>query len=169
MADSSGQKPSATKETPVRYVMVTGARDWDSKNYRIVEAYFEVLAAAGPFVLIEGECRGADLLARQAAEKLGMRVVPVAADWKTLGRAAGPVRNRKMVEMLSQKRAAGHPTTVVYFHDNLEKSRGTKNAVNLARKFGFSPLNGRGERMGEVAASAPSGAPTDTDFDAIGL
>ncbi|HVE12197.1 MAG TPA: SLOG family protein [Elusimicrobiota bacterium] len=140
-AADPGQSAPASA-APIHYVVMTGARDWGEAERPRVEAYFAKLAAAGPFVLIEGECRGADLLARRAAEKLGMRVEPVAADWKRLGRAAGPARNRKMIETLSRKRSEGHPTTVVYFHDCLEKSRGTKGTVALARKAGFAPVDG---------------------------
>jgi len=48
------------------------------------------------------------------------------ADWERYGRAAGPIRNRQMIET--------KPNLVLAFHNNLALSKGTKNTVDQARK-----------------------------------
>ena len=68
--------------------------------------------------IIEGGAEGADRIAWEAANRLSLDCATYLADWKKYGRAAGPIRNRVM---LDQK-----PDLVLAFHDNLEKSRGTK-------------------------------------------
>lgn len=78
---------------------------------------------AGATEIVEGDCRGADRLAAQAARELGLVVHTMPADWERLGNAAGPARN---VEMLRR-----HPDSklVLAFHDDLNSSSGTKHMV----------------------------------------
>ena len=53
----------------------------------------------GPITLIiEGGADGADRLARVWASRSNVPFVTEAADWKTFGRAAGPIRNRAMID-----------------------------------------------------------------------
>lgn len=83
-----------------------------------------------PDVVIEGEARGADTMAREAAEQLGIPVLPFPADWTRFGKAAGPIRNRQML-------TEGKPTEVIAFHHDISKSRGTRDMVVQARKHGI--------------------------------
>lgn len=62
-----------------------------------------------------------------AAQTLpGVKHLPFEADWHTHGRAAGPIRNRRMIE-------EGKPDLVVAFPGG----RGTANMVNQARAAGI--------------------------------
>lgn len=49
-------------------------------------------------LVIQGEARGADYLARLWAESRGVDVVGHKAKWKEFGSRAGPVRNKHMLE-----------------------------------------------------------------------
>lgn len=80
-------------------------------------------------VVIHGDAEGADRLAGEVAEELGMRVIPVPALWATQGRPAGPIRNRKMLAM--------GPDEVLAFHENIEASSGTKDMVRIAEDAGI--------------------------------
>lgn len=51
-----------------------------------------------PLVIIEGEQRGADLLAREWAEDRGVEVRGFPADWETHKKAAGFIRNSQMLK-----------------------------------------------------------------------
>lgn len=142
---ATGSKQSVVVKP--KYILVTGSRDWPEKKYDQIANYFAKQAGIGKFVLIEGECRGADLMARRAAEQLGMEVIPMPItkdDWKRYGHGAGPVRNREMLKLLTKKRADGHPIDVVWFHEHLSASRGTKDAVKQAKKLGLTPVCGGG-------------------------
>lgn len=106
-------------------LLVCGDREWS--NYKMI---LRVVKELQPDLVIEGEARGADSLARKAAEELAIPVLACPADWEQYGRAAGPIRNRLMLKK-------GTPDLVCAFHDDLEKSKGTKDMVTAARKAGL--------------------------------
>ena len=80
--------------------------------------------------VIEGEARGADYLARLAAEELGIRVLPFPAEWKKYGKRAGSIRNQRMLD-------EGKPNFVLAFHNDIGNSKGTRDMVKRARKAGI--------------------------------
>ena len=75
--------------------------------------------------IIEGECSGADKLAAKAAKELKYTLQKFPAQWEKYGKAAGPIRNKKMID-------AGHPNLILAFHPNIDESRGTKNMIAQA-------------------------------------
>jgi len=79
--------------------------------------------------IIEGGASGADFLAREYAifQKIPHRTFP--ADWNKMGRKAGPIRNRRMLE-------EGKPDLVVAFPGG----NGTANMVEQARAAGIRVL-----------------------------
>lgn len=94
-----------------------------------------IRAAVGTFLLpgdvvIEGEAQGADQMGREAAEAYGLRVLAYPAKWSRWGSAAGPIRNKQMLD-------EGQPTEVWAFHDDLSKSTGTRDMVRRAKKAGL--------------------------------
>ena len=102
-------------------VIICGDRNWC--NSEIIAEYIEILV---PYkvIVIEGECSGADIKARNEALKQKLKVIRHPAEWSRYGGAAGPIRNRIMLDE--------HPALVIAFHNDLEDSRGTKNMVGLA-------------------------------------
>jgi hypothetical protein len=80
-------------------------------------------------LLIEGGARGADYMARKFAEWQGIPVKTFTADWERHGKAAGPIRNKQMLD-------EGKPDLVVAF----EGGRGTANMVQQARAAGVKVL-----------------------------
>jgi len=110
---------------PIR-VLICGSRYWtDREAIRNVMKTFPK-----DTVIIEGEARGADTIAREEAEALGLVVLPFPANWKEQGRAAGPIRN---AQMLSE----GKPNVVLAFHENIDESKGTKDMLKRAQKAGL--------------------------------
>lgn len=107
-------------------ILVCGDRNWTDKNLildRLKEYPKDV-------VIIEGEARGADSLARKAAEELGLEVLAFPAQWAKFGRAAGPIRNTQMLD-------EGKPDEVLAFHDHIVDSLGTANMLKQARRRGI--------------------------------
>ena len=78
--------------------------------------------------IIHGECKGVDLTADKVARKLGFQIISAPADWKTYGKAAGPIRNKQMLNMGAN--------AVYAFHQNISQSKGTKNMIEQAKKRG---------------------------------
>jgi hypothetical protein len=105
-------------------VLVCGDRYWTDK-----EMIKEKLSKNKDNIdmIIEGGANGADRLASECAKELGIPVMEFPANWKKYGRAAGPIRNRQMLD-------EGKPEVVLAFHDDITKSKGTKNMVEQARK-----------------------------------
>ena len=85
----------------------------------------------GITLLIEGGARGADFMAREFARGLGIPVQTFEADWSAHGKAAGPIRNQKMLD-------EGRPDLVVAFPT--EGSVGTYDMIAKARKAGVEVL-----------------------------
>jgi hypothetical protein len=111
-------------------ILVTGDREWSDR-----ETMWKVLAArlAPGDILIEGEARGADKMARQIAEELGIKVEKYPADWNAYGKAAGPIRNQQMID-------EGKPQMAIAFHNNLWKGKGTKDMVTRLKKHNIRCL-----------------------------
>ena len=82
-----------------------------------------------PDEVITGGASGADTHAYECCKEDGFAVVKIEAKWWKYGRAAGPIRNR---EMLDKK-----PDLVLAFHDDLEHSRGTLDTVTEAKRRGI--------------------------------
>lgn len=107
-------------------ILICGDRHWVDRD--TIREYLMTLPK--DTLIIEGEAAGADSIAREEAEKLGLLVWPFNAEWDKYGRAAGPIRNRRMLE-------EGNPSLVVAFHHNLAQSTGTKNCVQQAIERGI--------------------------------
>lgn len=71
--------------------------------------------------IISGGATGVGSLAKQFAEEYQIDFKEFQADWNTYGKAAGPIRNRKIIE---------NATHIIAFWDY--KSRGTKSSINIA-------------------------------------
>jgi hypothetical protein len=116
-------------------ILFCGDRNWS--NYKVI---CDVMADFNPEVVIEGEARGADLLAADAAEYFGIPVLRFPANWEKYHRAAGPIRNTQML-------TEGKPDMVMAFHDDITASKGTGNMIAQARKHGIpvKVYNSKGE------------------------
>lgn len=109
-------------------VLVCGDRNWKHKGVIRREMYRTLTSDLHNFV-IHGDATGADWMACQIANEMKIPCMVYEAHWKRHGRAAGPIRNR---EMLNEK-----PDLVLAFHNNIERSRGTKDCVTEARRRGI--------------------------------
>lgn len=112
-------------------ILITGSRDWTDQDI-IRNALTEF--SDRKVLVIHGKCKGADIIAGNIAEKLGFDISSSPADWKTFGRAAGPIRNKKMVDETLEYKKMGINTVVLAFHDSLDNSKGTGHCVKLAIK-----------------------------------
>lgn len=115
-------------ETLVMKILVCGSRDYsDNRTMNTILNF--ALAIYGEIEIVEGEARGADIMAREWAKAHNIRYYPYPADWERYGKAAGPIRNQEML-------AKENPDLVIAFPINgdLEQTTGTKDMVNRARK-----------------------------------
>ena len=107
-------------------ILVCGDRNWT--NYDIIRK--ELYKYPEGTVVIEGACRGADSIGGYIARQLGFGVAEYPAKWYEYGKRAGMIRNRQMLE-------EGKPDIVLAFHNNIKRSKGTKNMVEIAMAAGI--------------------------------
>jgi hypothetical protein len=86
------------------------------------------LASVGNRVtmIIHGMASGVDTIAGNYGRDHNLRIVEFPADWERYGRAAGPIRNKEMIE---------YGDELLAFWDG--KSKGTGGTIKLARRAGI--------------------------------
>lgn len=111
------------------YLLVAGSRGFN--DYELLKTKLDICLMNHmdkEIHIVEGEARGADLLARQYAEEKGYIVHPFPADW-SIGKSAGYRRNEKMHLFIKDKEYKG----CVCFWDG--ESRGTRHNFDLASQY----------------------------------
>jgi len=100
-----------------REIIVTGGRNYDDSPMMC-----DVLNFLAPSRVIQGGAPGADTLAVFWCEAEDVEHKTYIADWATHGRAAGPIRNKEMLD--------AHPEAVVVAFPG---GRGTEDCVRQAQ------------------------------------
>lgn len=111
-------------------VLVTGSRDWPWAERKIIE---DALRDAGATVVVHGNARGADSVAKWWALDNGIEYRAYPANWDLYGRAAGALRNQ---EMLDKEHRPEEPIERVLAFPT-EKSVGTMDMIRRAREVGL--------------------------------
>lgn len=103
-------------------VLVCGGRDFHDRDF--VYSTLDAMAKRWPpdVVIIEGDARGVDRMAGYWARKRGLTNLKFPADWASFGRAAGALRNQRML-------IEGKPDLVIAFPGG----HGTADMVRRAR------------------------------------
>lgn len=105
-------------------VLVCGGRDFSDTNWAYA-ALDRLHKAFGIDAIIEGHARGADRIAGYWARRNKIDNLKFPADWDAHGKAAGAIRNQKMLD-------EGRPDFVLAFPGG----RGTADMVRRARAAG---------------------------------
>lgn len=82
------------------YVLVTGGREF--RNRQSVEEVlgFLKLFYGDALRVIHGDAKGLDRLVGEVCKEMGISCRAYPADWKNNGKAAGPIRNQHMVNLV---------------------------------------------------------------------
>lgn len=110
-------------------ILVTGSRDWDDWETFSDALHQHIYGNAGKYItIIHGGCpTGADYFASHLAKQLtpGRSSEEVhRAEWEKHGRAAGPIRNREMVD-------SGFDVCLAFIKNN---SKGATGCAKMAEK-----------------------------------
>lgn len=107
-------------------VVIAGCRDYF--NYSQAKEYIDMclrnIRNQFTIIIVSGGCRGADMLGLRYAAENKMDFEIYKADWTHFGRAAGPLRNRRMAEVCDY---------VICFWDG--KSKGTFSMIQEAKRL----------------------------------
>ncbi len=109
-------------------VVVCGGKDFADMDlcFRTLD---ELLPKDSEVEIISGRAKGADTFGEEYARSHSMELAVFPAEWSKYGRAAGPIRNRQMIEYAQQEDAL-----VIAFWNG--QSCGTRNTIDFARKAG---------------------------------
>jgi hypothetical protein len=106
-------------------VLVCGGRGFNDRD--MFESVMNNAASRTAFLrVIQGGASGADAMAREWCVKWRYAYEHFPADWRTHGKAAGPIRNQRMID-------EGKPDLVIAFPGG----RGTADMVRRAKAAGL--------------------------------
>jgi hypothetical protein len=106
-------------------LLVCGGRHYGATAAERDALYMEI-SRLRPHIIINGGAEGADELARAWAHYHGKLCLTYPAEWRRYGRAAGPMRNQRMLD-------EGQPDALLA----APGSRGTADMVRRARACGL--------------------------------
>lgn len=137
-------------------LLVCGGRDFADagRAYKVLDAMHRAL---GIDVVIEGNARGADRIAGFWARKNRVTNLKFPADWNAHGKAAGPIRNQRMLD-------EGKPSHVLAFPGG----RGTADMVRRARDAGVQVVTAIADRNAERQDAEERLGPEDESGGAEG-
>lgn len=112
-------------------VIIAGGREF--QDYELVKDrvgyYIQNELQSDSVVIVSGHASGADTLGERYAHEHGLKCELYPADWKSYGKAAGPIRNGQMADAAQ---------ALIAFWDG--ESRGTKNMIETAKANGLKVI-----------------------------
>jgi len=111
-------------------ILVCGGREYFDVD--VLERSLDAihLGSRGPIEsVIHGGARGADTMAGEWARRRGISYTVYEANWELEDRAAGPIRNKRMLD-------EGTPDLIIAFPGG----RGTANMIRQATERGFEVI-----------------------------
>ena len=103
-------------------VVVAGGRKFN--DYKMLEANLDnLLSKMEDIEIVSGVANGADKLGERYSKERGYKLKQFPADWNTHKYAAGPIRNKQMLDYCD---------AVIVFWDGV--SRGSMNMINITKK-----------------------------------
>lgn len=123
-----------------RAILVTGSRHATGTAWEVT-VHHRILAIK-PSVVIHGDAPGIDTIASHVAFSLNVpRIIALPARWGEEGRAAGPIRNRKMITKLLDCELEGYDIGVEAFHHDILNSKGTLDCVRQSYHAGIPRIH----------------------------
>jgi hypothetical protein len=109
-------------------ILITGSRDWfdQEKMWGALDKYLLTFLPEDDMIIVHGDARGADRMAKKWAIDRGVEYEDHPADWDKHPKAAGPIRNREMLKL-------GADVVLAF---PLPASIGTYDMIKIAEKAG---------------------------------
>lgn len=116
-------------------VFVCGSRDFSDSDLTS-QTLDAIVDGEEKVFLIHGAATGADSLASSWARANKIQQQPFYADWKMYGKAAGPIRNKEMLDELELRKEKGDKIICFAFKSN-PVSIGTDHMISILEKNDF--------------------------------
>lgn len=117
-----------------KIVLVTGSRKWTNRSLIERRIKYHLKDKTDVFIM-HGACSGADTMAHETAQALGLGVLPMPANWDKLGELAGHIRNTVMLDVVLAMQKCGWSVVVEAFP--LPSSKGTVHMMKIAKAAGL--------------------------------
>ena len=114
-------------------VIVTGGRDFTDADMMLDTLAEVERRYGGVSLIVQGGAPGADTIAATLARMCGISYLTYRADWDEHEKAAGPIRNEKMLN--------AHPDAIVVA---MPGGRGTADCVRRAQRKGMTVVRPKG-------------------------
>lgn len=116
----------------MKTVIITGSRDYTDRA-KIQTVLCELEKELGDFRFVDGKARGADTIGFEIYTTVlhQRHYQRYAADWKTYGKAAGPIRNKQMLD--AELLRCNHSDIIVIAFP-LAQSKGTYDMITYAQR-----------------------------------
>jgi hypothetical protein len=114
-------------------ILACGSRDWC--NVLTIRNAFESFPLGT--LIVHGGARGADTIIDKVARVLGFTVRVYPADWAKDGKAAGPIRNSRMLSEEHPDKDGVNIDRCLAFSTHVETSKGTLDMVRKAHGKGI--------------------------------
>ena len=114
-------------------VIIAGSREFE--DYTLLKSqcdYYLQNKLNDPYctvVIVSGHARGADSLGERYAREMGLRCDIYPADWKTLGKRAGYVRNEIMAKVSN---------AAIIFLSAYGENKGSQHMIDIAKRDGLN-------------------------------
>ena len=110
-------------------VLVCGGRDASIEQSIADQCIADILEdyEGTDVEFVSGTARGGDALGENFADAYGYNVIQFKPDWKTYGRAAGPIRNQAMVDYIEE---SDNPVVIAFWDG---QSKGTRSTIKYAQ------------------------------------
>lgn len=114
-------------------ILVTGGRDFHDNDF-VYKVLDSILRDNTVTHIIHGNAGGCDQIAGSWARAKGIQEVVCPADWKYHGNSAGPIRNKRMLELVAQ--GPGPTPVAVDRVIAFPGHRGTSHMIGIANTAG---------------------------------
>ena len=120
-------------------IIVCGCRNSSDKE-KCFDSLEEILSSYKEYEIVYGGAKGADSFGEEYAAAHDVKVTVFKPEWKKYGKAAGPIRNKEMLDYASED----NPVVIAFWDGN---SKGTKDMISKARKAGAQVYIGTYDRL----------------------
>lgn len=117
-------------------IIIAGSRTFvNTDSFQILTERCDQVISSLPenadITIVSGCAKGADTLGEAYATMRGYKIKRFPANWNTLGKAAGYIRNKEMLNYANPRLSHTDKGLLIAFWD--EKSNGTANMIQIAK------------------------------------
>ena len=115
-------------------IIIAGSRKFNDYPKMVKELdnlRIHLINSINPIEIVSGHAPGADTLGEKFAKEYDYPLKIFPAEWDKYGKAAGPIRNEQMAKYAAE---ADRGILIAF---PIGESRGTKNMIKLAERYGL--------------------------------